>query len=128
MVDIYDVFGFAPQTLQGADRLAQHLGDTLVLIPDFLKGNYVLPEWLPPDTAEKQQAFQDFRAGPGNIQTAAENLLAVRRAVAERYPAADGHVAVGGLCWGGKVAVQVCGEGNEGKGRRFNVVWTAHPG
>lgn len=50
VVDIYDVFGLASQTLQGADRLSQHIGDCLVFVSDLLDGNYVKPDWLPPDS------------------------------------------------------------------------------
>lgn len=131
IIDIYDVFGFAPQTLQGADRLAAHLGNTLVFVPDFLEGHYVQPEWLPADTPEKQKAFEEFRAaGPVSLERAVPNLLRLRAELVApgRYPAVDDHVAVGGLCWGGKVSIVACGEGNEGKGRRFTASWTAHPG
>lgn len=120
----------APQTHQGADRLAAHLAplNTIVFVPDFLEGHYVQPEWMPPDTPEKKQLFEDFRAGPGNIEKAVEKLLNVRKEIGDKYPTVDEHVAVGGLCWGGKVSVLACGEGNEGKGRKFTVNWTAHPG
>lgn len=101
MIDIYDVFGFASQTLLGADRLAEHMGDTLVLVPDLLGGSYARHEWIPPDTPEKQTSFQDFIGGPANIPRAVGRVVSVRREVAERYPGVEGHVAVGGLCWGG---------------------------
>lgn len=127
-ITIYDVFGFCPQTLQGADRLAQLLGDTLVFVPDFLQGNYVQPDWLPPDTPEKQKLFMDFRNGPGALEPNVAALVKLRKEVGEKWPAVDEHVAVGGLCWGGKVSVVACLEGNEGQGRKFNVIWTAHPG
>lgn len=98
-------------------------------MPDFLQGHYVQESWLPPDTPEKQKAFTDFRNGPGAVEPNVEALLKLRKEVGEKWPAVDGHVAVGGLCWGGKVSVMACKEGdNEGKGRRFNVIWTAHPG
>lgn len=137
MIFIYDVFGFASQTLQGADRLAQHLRpNTVVLVPDLLRGAYVQPEWLlpgdDPPPEERQRLFAEFRAGPGRADAGAEGLLAVRREVGERWAVDEeegkGGVAVGGLCWGGKVSVLVCGEGNEGRGRRFAAAWTAHPG
>lgn len=134
IIFIYDVFGFASQTLQGADRLVQHLGSsgdakkTLVFMPDLLKGEYVQPEWFTRSEDERMQLFAAFRAGPGNASKAAELLLAVRKDIADKFPAVDEHVAVGGLCWGGKISVLVCGEGNKGSGRKFNVAWTAHPG
>lgn len=126
---IYDVFGFASQSLQGADRLAAHLGsDVAVLAPDLLRGTYVQPDWLPPDTPEKQRLFAEFRAGPAQAPRAVEGLLEVRAEVARRWPGADGRVAAGGLCWGGKISALACGEGNVGGGRRLVAAWTAHPG
>lgn len=101
VITIYDAFGFASQTLQGADRLAEHMGDTLVLVPDFLEGDYARHEWIPPNTPEKQKSFQDFIGGPANIPKTVKRLVRVRGALAERYPGVDEHVAVGGLCWGG---------------------------
>jgi dienelactone hydrolase len=101
VITIYDAFGFASQTLQGADRLAEHMGDTLVLVPDFLEGDYARHEWIPPNTPEKQKAFQNFIGGPANIPKAVKRLVGVRGALAERYPGVNEHVAVGGLCWGG---------------------------
>lgn len=43
IVDIYDIFGFAPQIIQGADALAAALG-AVVFIPDLLEGNYAKGE------------------------------------------------------------------------------------
>ncbi|KAJ9137283.1 Dienelactone hydrolase family protein [Pleurostoma richardsiae] len=128
IIDIYDVFGPAPQTLQGADRLAEHLPTALVLVPDFTEGEYCQAAWFPPDTEEKQAKLKDFMAGPANFERNVDKVLEVRREIGARWPGVEEHVAVGGLCWGGKVAVLACGEGNEGKGRRFTASWTAHPG
>ncbi|KAG6365161.1 hypothetical protein INS49_006768 [Diaporthe citri] len=92
VIDIYDVFGLASQTIQGADRLSQHIGDCLVLVPDLLEGNYVQPDWLPPDTPEKQKLFAEFRAGPGDAGKAVEKLLKVRKEVGEKWPGVEDHV------------------------------------
>lgn len=83
---------------------------------------------MPPDTPEKQKLFASFRSGPGALEPNVEALLKLRKEVGEKWPAADEHVAVGGLCWGGKVSVMACAGANEGTGRKFNVIWTAHPG
>jgi hypothetical protein len=40
LVDVYDIFGPAPQTLQGADALATAL-NSLVVVPDFFRGSYM---------------------------------------------------------------------------------------
>lgn len=57
IIVVYDIFGFADQTIQGADILAtsEEANKYNVLIPDFLKGKYCPTEYFPPDTEEKQQ-------------------------------------------------------------------------
>ncbi|KAL7796093.1 Alpha/Beta hydrolase protein [Trichoderma ceciliae] len=127
IVDIYDIFGIWPQTIQGADRLAAQSG-ALVLVPDFFDGTGLDMNAIPNDTDEKKQKVQTFFATTANPQHNLAKLLALRRELAEKYPAAEGHWGVFGLCWGGKLAVLACGDGNEGVGRRFSASGTAHPG
>lgn len=128
MVLVYDVFGLAPQTLQGADRLSASL-DALVLVPDFLKGATFDPANIPPDTDEKKAAVAAFIEGPANMARGVANLLQVRKEAGARWAQIDdGKWGVFGLCWGGKAGVLATGKGNEGKGRRFAVSGTAHPG
>lgn len=45
LVDVYDIFGAANQTLQGADLLAAAL-NVVVLVPDFFKGEACQGEWF----------------------------------------------------------------------------------
>jgi hypothetical protein len=51
---VYDIFGYFPQTIQGADILAH--GDKenqyQVFMPDFLENSYADISWFPPDTGE----------------------------------------------------------------------------
>ena len=44
-MDVYDIFGAANQTLQGADLLAAAL-NVVVLVPDFFKGEACQGEWF----------------------------------------------------------------------------------
>lgn len=59
---IYDIFGFFPQTLQGADILAH--GDKehhyQVFIPDFFDGKPADISWYPPDTKEKGEKLGQY--------------------------------------------------------------------
>ncbi|KAI7384791.1 hypothetical protein KC332_g15827 [Hortaea werneckii] len=59
---IYDIFGFFPQTLQGADILAH--GDKehqyQVFMPDFFDGNPADISWYPPDNEEKGQKLGQY--------------------------------------------------------------------
>lgn len=127
IIDIYDIFGPAPQTLQGADRLAAQL-NCLVIVPDFFEGSYCAPEWMPPDTDEKKAALSKWREEVPNVPRNVEKLLRVRKEAGEKWATvSEDSWGVFGLCWGGKVAVVACGKGNEGKGRRFAVSGTAHP-
>lgn len=56
---IYDIFGLANQTLQGADILAKST-DSLVLVPDFFHGQPLELDVLPIDSEEKKQKFGKF--------------------------------------------------------------------
>lgn len=127
IVFIYDIFGPAPQTLQGADRLADSL-NALVIVPDFFKGVYAQPTWMPADTEEKKKIFQKFRTEQASIPDNVAKLIELRKAAGDKWGnvGEDGW-GVFGLCWGGKVGVLVSGAGNEGKGRKFAVSGTAHP-
>ncbi|KAK6833336.1 hypothetical protein PG995_013093 [Apiospora arundinis] len=128
LIFLYDAFGFAPQTLQGADRLAQLLGDdTVVILPDLLEGTYPEFSWLPADTPEKQALVKGWFDSVGDYHQSKPKLLRVRKAAGERFASVQSW-GVFGLCWGGKPAVLASGADNEGEGRRFSVSGTAHPG
>lgn len=64
---IYDIFGFASQTLQGADILAtsdKH-HEYKVFIPDFLLGEYAQKEWFANDEGKKVHLPNWFKShGP----------------------------------------------------------------
>ncbi|RFU78627.1 dienelactone hydrolase [Trichoderma arundinaceum] len=127
IVHIYDIFGIWPQTIQGADRLSAQSG-SLVLVPDFFDGKGLDQGDIPNDTEEKTQRVYAFFNSTANPQDNLIKLLALRKELAEKYPAIEGHWGLFGLCWGGKLTVLACGEGNEGVGRRFTASGTAHPG
>ncbi|KAL7933169.1 Alpha/Beta hydrolase protein [Trichoderma chlorosporum] len=127
IVDIYDIFGVWPQTIQGADRLSAHTG-FLVLVPDFFDGKGLDINSIPMDTEEKQKTVHQFIGTTGNPQANVEKLLALRKELTDKFPAVESSWGLFGLCWGGKLTVLACGEGNEGVGRRFKASGTAHPG
>lgn len=125
---IYDVFGPAPQTVQGADRLSA-LTDSLVIMPDWFEGDYCQPPWFGPSaTPEHKAALKAFIGRKVRYDATVEKLLDVRKEVGATWPEVEGHVGVFGLCFGGKVSVLATGEGNVGKGRRFEVSGAVHPG
>ncbi|KAI1185246.1 alpha/beta-hydrolase [Nemania serpens] len=102
LVTVYDIFGYYPQTLQGADILASS-GETKykVFIPDWFMGEPAQLSWLPPDTEEKQKNLGDFfqRFPPPVI---ASLLPGYVKSLSEKYPEIK-EWAVIGFCWGGKV-------------------------
>lgn len=101
VVVVYDIFGFYPQTLQGADRLAQHL-DAVALVPDLFEGTQADKSWLPPNTEEKKAAFGKFRSTTADPAKNLDKLKAVIGEAKTKYPSVQTW-AVLGLCWGGKV-------------------------
>lgn len=101
IVVVYDIFGFYPQTLQGADKLAEQTG-AVTFVPDFLENEYADHAWFPMDTDEKKNALQGFfakSAGPPLILPKAKAWLAEAKA---KYPSVE-KWGIFGLCWGGKV-------------------------
>lgn len=103
IIDVYDVFGFAPQTLQGADRLAAHI-DVLVLVPDFFEGEPLPLDAIPPDTDEKKQVMQTFLTKKADFAKNVPALLEIAKIAKERYSGVTSWGAFG-LCWGGKVSI-----------------------
>jgi len=96
-----------PQTLQGADRLADSL-NAIVLVPDFFKGKYAQGHWFaaPPTDGEEKAAYDDFMknaAFPNHISS----LLKLEQTAKEKFPEAKLWGAFG-LCWGGKVRCYEC--------------------
>jgi len=100
---VYDIFGFFPQTLQGADILA-HTDDQKyqVFMPDFFEGKPADISWYPPDTDEKGAKLGEFfktaAAPPKTLPRVPKIVkeLGEKRGI-EKW-------AVIGFCWGGKVS------------------------
>ena len=103
IIDVYDIFGLMPPTLQGADRLAESL-DAVVLVPDFFKGEPLSLGVVPSDTAEKKTIVQKFMAEKANPFEVFPSLFQTATEAKEKYPNVQGW-GVFGLCWGGKVRV-----------------------
>lgn len=72
---VYDIFGFYPQTIQGADILAH--GDKerpyQVFMPDFFEGSPADISWYPPQTKDHEEKLGKFfstaAAPPKNLKT-----------------------------------------------------------
>ncbi|CAI6339243.1 unnamed protein product [Periconia digitata] len=115
---IYDIFGFFPQTLQGADILST--SSTQVFIPDFFDGAAADISWYPPDTPEKGEKLGHF------FQTKAQPPAALARLpkILDSLQASHGveEWAAIGYCWGGKIVNL-----SSAKDTRFKVAAACHP-
>ncbi|OJJ66014.1 hypothetical protein ASPBRDRAFT_666603, partial [Aspergillus brasiliensis CBS 101740] len=118
---VYNIFGFCPQILQGADLLAQAT-NAQAYMPDFLNGEVADHSWLPPDTEEKMKAFSIFIQGPPCIPRAVCGTLAVLNNATERNRSRINRRAALGFCLGcGAVASQAGAE------NAFVAAGGAHP-
>ncbi|KAL9122896.1 MAG: hypothetical protein Q9187_000547 [Circinaria calcarea] len=120
---IYDIFGFAPQLLQGADILATH-GKTpyQVFVPDFLNGQYADHTWFPTDTAEKGQALGAYFQGPAAPGPAAAKVPTLVKEITEKSGGKIKKWASVGMCWGGKIVSFTSGSDSP-----FSAVSEVHP-
>lgn len=96
IVCVFDIFGFWPQTKQGADLISKALC-ARVLIPDFFGGKPLPIDILPFDTPEKQKVRDEFFTGRGSFAARAQDLINIGKELK-----AGGATTVGvyGLCWG----------------------------
>lgn len=104
IIVIYDIFGFFPQTLQGADLLADAVG-ARVLMPDFLMGKPWPADRFPPQTKIEEAQLQLY------FGTTANPLLTIpyiNRIAEELKKEGATKVGVLGFCWGGKLSIK-CG-------------------
>ncbi|KAK8216358.1 Alpha/Beta hydrolase protein [Phyllosticta capitalensis] len=120
---IYDIFGFFPQTLQGADILATSDDHRKyqVFMPDWFEGHPADISWYPPDNDEKKQKLGEFFAGPA---APAKTVARVPKVVDEIVSKVKGFDswAILGFCWGGKIVNLVSTSGS-----KFKVAAAAHP-
>lgn len=97
LVCVFDIFGYWPQTQQGADILAKTL-NAKVFMPDFFEPHKAFPqEDFPPNTPEKKTKLQEF------FQTVAKLDVAVTKTKklglllkAEGFD----QIGVYAFCWG----------------------------
>jgi len=120
---VYDIFGFFPQTLQGADILAY--GDKekqyQVFMPDFFDGKPADISWYPPDNDEKGKKLGEFF----NTQAAPPKTLERIPKVLEEVKSQRSGIqewGIVGYCWGGKIVNLVSQEGTP-----FKAAASCHP-
>ncbi|KAF9023417.1 hypothetical protein BDZ89DRAFT_1102696 [Hymenopellis radicata] len=119
IVCIFDIFGFFPQTQQGADIVASTL-NTTVYMPDFFEPDAPFDiAKFPPKTDQQKGDLQAFFGSTANPSAAITKLKTFGESLK-----ANGSKRVGvyGMCWGGKVAVSSGGESTP-----FDAVAILHP-
>ncbi|PVF95600.1 hypothetical protein CPB86DRAFT_863715 [Serendipita vermifera] len=100
VIAIFDIFGYYPQTQQGADILAGALG-ARVLMPDVFFGNPFPLDKFPPKSDEAKKELGAFFSGIANPTTTLPGIINLAKLLRD-----DGvtKLYIYGLCWGGKIA------------------------
>jgi len=104
---VYDIFGYFPQTLQGADILAETL-QARVIMPDLLMGKPWPVEKFPPESLADKAALQAFFGTTANPVLTLPYITALGLELKK-----EGATKIGvlGFCWGGKLAFKTGSEG-----------------
>ncbi|KAG8998153.1 hypothetical protein FRB93_013835 [Tulasnella sp. JGI-2019a] len=120
IISVYDVFGYLPQILQGADILARSLR-AQVIMPDFFGDFGPIPQSAyPPKTEEDHQIINKWRTSIGSFEAHIDEFYAVSDALR-----AGGATKIGavGFCWGGKL-VTIAGR----RADKLDAIVSIHPG
>ncbi|PKS09420.1 hypothetical protein jhhlp_004035 [Lomentospora prolificans] len=122
IVVIYDIFGYFPQTLQGADILATSDKQKYrVFIPDWFKGTPADIAWYPPENDEQKEKLGAWFSKNGFNETVPK-VPGYLDALKQKYPNIKSW-GILGFCWGGKVTTLVTSSSNN----PFQAAATAHP-
>ncbi|KAM0174096.1 hypothetical protein ACHAPC_010137 [Botrytis cinerea] len=102
---IYDIFGTAPQTLQGADLLAAALEplNTVVIVPDLFNGKKAQAEWFKDPSEEAKAAKAAFVESAYAIDKWEKLVGEVVADCGEKWDGIKAWACLG-LCWGGKIS------------------------
>ncbi|KAK5942222.1 hypothetical protein PMZ80_006177 [Knufia obscura] len=123
---VYDIFGFFPQTLQGADILSgEHHSEASrkfqIFMPDFFEGKPADISWYPPDTDEKGKKLGEFFNTTAAPPKTVERVGKVMQELKAKNPDIK-NWGVLGYCWGGKIVNLVSQEGSA-----FKAAAACHP-
>lgn len=97
---VADIFGYYPQTLQGADILAS-TSDYRVFVPDFWDNDPCPLEWYPPTSATAEKLGNWFKQH-GDFPLGCEKTLRFLASFKKEAPKIEKWVGLG-YCWGGKI-------------------------
>lgn len=101
---IFDIFGYFPQSIQGADILATagKSHNYQVFMPDFFDGKPADISWYPPDTKEKGELLGNFFQTTAAPPKTAAKVPAILKEIEKQYSSIKTWGVVG-FCWGGKI-------------------------
>ena len=133
ILSCYDAFGYFPQTQQGADIVSSSITSstgrkTLVIMPDFFRGNAVPLEWFPPDTDEKRANTREwFKTAMPHLHT--PKVPGLIAAAEKEYPGIKTW-GILGYCWGAKMASMLSSKQatEPGAEQVFKAAVQLHPG
>ncbi|KAI9889937.1 MAG: hypothetical protein M1814_004660 [Vezdaea aestivalis] len=98
------IFGYFPQTIQGADILASDTKHPRkVFMPDFFKGKPAPLDAYPPTTDEHKKILADFFAGPADAKKMIGEVEGLIKALQTSNPSITSW-GILGYCWGAKIA------------------------
>lgn len=133
---MFDIFGFFPQTQQGADILAATV-DATVYMPDFFESGAPFPvDQFPPETDEvrpcslsrepqtyiRTQAKNKLQAFFGGIASPPKNTEKLIEFGKVLRSQGASFIGAYGFCWGGKVTISSAAAGSP-----FDATAIVHP-
>jgi len=104
IIAVYDIFGFFPQTQQGADIIASSL-KTTVYMPNFFEPKDPFPiSKFPPESDQDKADLQAF-FGPDGAAFAPNNISKLIKLTQALKSDGYKHVGAYGYCWGAKICI-----------------------
>ncbi|KAF2720113.1 dienelactone hydrolase family protein-like protein [Polychaeton citri CBS 116435] len=105
---IYDIFGYTPQTIQGADILARGQSEYLVVMPDLFEGKPAQAAWF----ADKEAHQDELGAFLSKLADPSPKIAQIHSFFAEaskKYPSVEKWGTIG-YCFGGKLVALTSGD------------------
>jgi len=109
IIAVFDIFGFFPQTQQGADLIASSL-KTTVYMPDFFEPKEPFPTSKHPPKSDQDQADLQAFFGPDGAGYPPANIGKLTSLAQVLKSNGVKRVGAYGFCWGGKICMVASGD------------------